>query len=50
MILVSGSTGFLGAHIACDLLLHSKKVKLMKRSTASLTEFEKIFNYYFKCY
>lgn len=48
MILVSGSTGFLGAHIACYLLLQSKKVKLIKRSTASLAEFEKIFNYYFK--
>jgi nucleoside-diphosphate-sugar epimerase len=50
VILVSGSTGFLGAHIACNLLLHSKKVKLMRRSTASLAEFEKIFNYYFKHY
>lgn len=48
MILISGSTGFLGAHMACYLLQQSKKIRLMKRSTASLAEFEKIFNYYFK--
>lgn len=47
MILVSGSTGFLGAHMACYLLQHHKKIRLIKRSTASLAEFDKIFNYYF---
>lgn len=48
MILVSGSTGFLGAHMACYLLQQHKKIKLIKRKSASLAEFEKIFNYYFK--
>jgi dihydroflavonol-4-reductase len=48
MILISGSTGFLGAHMACYLLHKGKKIRLMKRKTASLSEFDTIFNYYFK--
>ncbi|MES2382685.1 MAG: NAD-dependent epimerase/dehydratase family protein [Bacteroidota bacterium] len=48
MILISGSTGFLGAHVACHLLQHQRKIKLIKRKTASLAEFDKIFNYHFK--
>jgi nucleoside-diphosphate-sugar epimerase len=47
VILVTGSTGFLGAHMACYLILQGKKIKLIRRSTASLVEFNKIFNYYF---
>lgn len=47
MILVTGSTGFLGAHMACYLLLQGKKIRLIKRNTASLAEFEKIFHHYF---
>jgi nucleoside-diphosphate-sugar epimerase len=47
VILISGSTGFLGAHMACYLLLHHKKIRLIRRESASLADFEKIFNYYF---
>lgn len=47
MILVTGSTGFLGAHMACYLLLQGKKIRLTKRETASLAEFNKILHHYF---
>jgi dihydroflavonol-4-reductase len=50
VILISGSTGFLGAHLACYLISKNKKVKLIRRKSASLAEFDKIFNYYFNHY
>lgn len=50
MILVSGATGFLGAHLVCYLLNNNKKVNLIRRKSASLAEFDKIFNYYFNHY
>lgn len=48
MIIVSGATGFLGAHIVCELLAQGKTVRAMKRERSSLAEFELIFNYRFR--
>jgi nucleoside-diphosphate-sugar epimerase len=47
LILISGSTGFLGAHMACRLLLQNKRLRLIKRNTSNLKEFNSIFDYYF---
>ncbi|MFN4082497.1 MAG: NAD-dependent epimerase/dehydratase family protein [Bacteroidia bacterium] len=48
MIAVSGATGFLGAHVVCNLLLQQKQVKAFKRANSSLSEFNLIFNYRIK--
>lgn len=42
MILITGATGFLGAHTACTYLEKGHNVKLMRRSNSSLDEFEQI--------
>ncbi len=47
MILVSGATGFLGAHMVCKLLSHGKRVKAIYRSQSSMAEFEYIYSLYF---
>lgn len=47
MILVSGATGFLGAHMVCKLLQQGRKVRAMKRSTSSPDEFNLIYATYF---
>lgn len=47
MILVSGATGFLGAHLVCKLLSHGKHIRAMYRSVSSLAEFEYIYRLYF---
>lgn len=47
MILVSGATGFLGAHLVCRLLQQGKTVRAMKRSSSSMYEFNLIYNTYF---
>jgi len=44
LILVSGATGFLGAHLVCELLLNNKTVRAMKRDSSTLNEFEYIFS------
>ena len=40
MVLVSGATGFLGSYIVIDLLRQNKKVRALKRTSSSTTEFE----------
>lgn len=47
LILVSGATGFLGAHMVCQLLQNGKRVRAMHRGTSSLKDFEKIYHTYF---
>ncbi len=50
MILVSGATGFLGAHTVCFLLKNNKQVAALKRKSSSLLEFDLIFNHHFKSF
>lgn len=45
MVLVTGATGFLGAHLACDLLLQGLEIKALHRSSSSLSEFNLIASY-----
>ncbi len=47
MILVSGATGFLGAHLACYILQQGKTIRAIKRNSSSLDEFNYIFSLYF---
>ena len=44
MILVTGGTGFLGAHVLCELLEHNYAVRALKRATSDVQEFQYIFN------
>ena len=46
MILVTGGTGLLGAHLLFDLLQKDEKVRAIKRATSSLDDLKKIFSYY----
>ncbi len=48
MIVVTGATGFLGAHVLCHLLKAGKTVRALKRTASSLDEFHFIFNAFFK--
>ncbi len=50
MILVSGGTGMLGAHLLLKLVLNGKKVRALKRQQSSLQTIEKIFLYHSKNY
>ena len=45
-VLLTGATGFLGAHLAIDLLLLETPVIAIKRKNSSLQEFEQIWNEY----
>lgn len=47
MIVVTGGTGFLGAHLICKLLQSGMDVKALKRESSSTDRFEQIFKYYF---
>ncbi|MBC7383945.1 MAG: NAD-dependent epimerase/dehydratase family protein [Bacteroidia bacterium] len=44
--IVSGATGFLGAHVVCQLLQVGKTVSAFKRHTSDLKEFQTIFDWY----
>ncbi len=44
---VSGATGFLGAHVVCQLLQSGNHVRAFKRSNSDLSEFNLIFSHYF---
>lgn len=46
MILVSGATGMLGAHLLLKLLQEDKKVRALKRPTSNLMVTKQIFSYY----
>ncbi len=45
MILVSGATGMVGAHLLLRLLQKGEQVKAIKRKTSSLNTIEKVFRY-----
>ena len=46
MILVTGGTGFLGAHLLYHLLQSGKNVRVLKREESSFEITKKIFSYY----
>lgn len=46
MILVTGATGILGAHLLLDLLKHEKKVVAIFRNFSSIEKTKKIFSFY----
>lgn len=46
MILVTGGTGFVGAHLIYELLKNGEKVRALKRENSNLQLIEKIFSYY----
>lgn len=48
MILVTGGTGLVGAHLLLELMQKHTKVRALKRSSSSLSIPEKVFAYYQK--
>lgn len=48
MILVTGGTGMLGAHLLLQLVEKDKKVRALKRNSSNLSITEKVFNHYQK--
>jgi nucleoside-diphosphate-sugar epimerase len=47
MNLITGGTGFLGAHLAASLLRHNQSVTIFRRKDSSLSELKRIFKYHF---
>ncbi|MFZ4400117.1 MAG: NAD-dependent epimerase/dehydratase family protein [Bacteroidales bacterium] len=48
MILVTGGTGFVGAHLLLELLKNEDRIKALKRENSNIMLTEKIFSYYSK--
>jgi dihydroflavonol-4-reductase len=46
MILVTGGTGLVGAHILYDLCLNNERIRAIKRSTSNLYLIQSLFEYY----
>jgi len=46
MILVTGGTGFVGAHLLFQLLQKEEKVRVLKRISSSVEQTRKIFSFY----
>ncbi len=46
MILVTGGTGLVGAHLLYQLTQKEGKVRALRRATSSISQTEKIFSYY----
>lgn len=46
MVLVTGGTGFVGAHLLLELLKNNQKVKAIKRNNSNLNHVKRIFSYY----
>lgn len=46
MILVTGCTGFLGAHLVYHLLQKEEKIRVMKRGSSSFRIFDNVFKFY----
>jgi len=46
MILVTGGTGMLGAHLLFDLLEKGARIRAIKRADSSLEQIKQIFSYY----
>jgi len=46
MILVTGGTGLVGAHLLFQLSQKEEKIRVLKRSSSSIDQTRKIFSYY----
>ena len=46
MVLVTGGTGFVGAHLLLESLKNNQKVKAIKRNNSNLNLVKRIFSYY----
>ncbi|MBL4747089.1 MAG: SDR family oxidoreductase [Flavobacteriaceae bacterium] len=46
MILVTGGTGLVGAHLLCRLAMQKKRVRAIHRASSDLTAVKRIFSYY----
>ena len=46
MILVTGGTGLVGAHLLYDLTSSGKKVRAIKRTSSDISVVKKVFSYY----
>lgn len=46
MILITGGTGMLGAHLVMDLILRGETVRVLKRRNSNLSIVKKIFSFY----